>query len=86
MWFCVRDGREEWMLTPLEHGSVLVWSSHDDKSGVQHSVSFPASPAPHAVDVTGGRFVLVCRWLDTVREHAQVYPHCNVSGRECEWL
>lgn len=87
MWFWVRNAVQEWALTELAHGSVLVWSSNDDKSGAQHAVCYPPSDVRcYATYEPGGRWVVVCRWLDTVREHEQRYPHYNAGGRECTWL
>ena len=89
MWFWARRDTDEWVVTALEHGSVWIWSSRDDKSGAKHSVQYPpatsdprCSSLPHGC----GRWVLVCRWLDTLREHDQDFPYRNLSGRGCVWL
>jgi hypothetical protein len=89
MWFWARRDTAEWVVTPLEHGSVWIWSSRDDKSGVKHSVQYPkACEHPRDVRLPSGcgRWVIVCRWLDSLREHDQDFPFRNLSGRGCVWL
>ena len=86
MWFWTKRGEHERVITALEHGSVWVWSSADDKSGVRHSVCFSSREYRDTNVEPVGRWVIVARWLDTVREHEQQYPHYNVSGRDCELL
>ena len=83
MWFWTQRGTRETVTTALEHGSVWVWSSRDDKSGVKHSVCYPSRPEPAA---RGGRWVLVCRWVDTLRLYDQCSPYRNLSGHDCVWL
>ena len=85
MWFWAQSDVREWVVTALEHGSVWVWSSKDDKSGVKHAVHFPPMNECSG-EKCAGRWVLVGRWLDTVRQHSQEYPHYNVSGRAPVWL
>ena len=87
MQFCLRhrgDGREAQL--DLEHGSVWVWPSEDDKSGWEHSVCYDCMPPPESQHYRRGRWVIIARWLDTVREYQQEYPHRNVSGGQCWWL
>lgn len=88
MWFWARSRTDEWVVTALEHGSVWVWSSDDDKSGVRHAVRYPpAECAAGRGAMSGtGRWVIVARWLDMVRRHRQRPPYRNCSGRDCMWL
>ena len=86
MLFKVKDGNEEWGLTHLEHGSVLIWTSHDDKSGVKHSVTYPPPSDSLEGQESGGRWVLIARWIDTIRDYNHEFPHRNVSEGDCVWL
>ena len=90
MWFWARSSTEAFVVTALEHGSVWIWTSKDDKSGSKHSVCYP--PDEHQPNMCNrrakgeGRWVAVCRWIDTLREYQNTTPHRNLSGMDCVWL
>ena len=86
MWFWVRTDSTEFVATPLEDGSVWLWSSRDDKSGVKHSVRYPPHTEASGAHKGRGRWVIIARWVDTVRNYSCEYPYRNCSGAECTWL
>ena len=93
MWFWARDASKEWVVTALEHGSVWVWTARDDTSGVKHSVCYPPEtatvmqPPVYVQDPRQeGRWVIIARWLDTLRDYEREYPYRNQSGRDLVWL
>ena len=92
MWFWAQEGNEaEWAVTPLEHGSVWMWTSRDDKCGTKHAVRYSYEEGGGESDSTEGavgtgRWVIVARWLDTLRRYDRHFPYRNRSGRECMWL
>ena len=67
------------VLTPLEDGSVLVWSAEDDAKR-QHRPFWPWDRKAQA-----SRWVLVCRWVDTLRVHSTTEPYRVVSEKGESW-
>tara|TARA_B110001452_G_C15115918_1_gene388989 strand:- start:106 stop:426 length:321 start_codon:yes stop_codon:yes gene_type:complete len=68
------------VLTPLEDGSAFVWSAEDDERR-QHRPFWPWNRKPKA-----SRWVLVCRWVDTLREHSTSEPFRVVSEKGVVWM
>ena len=90
MWFWVRDATEEAVVTALEHGSVWMWSGRDDTCGVKHSVRYSPHLEGGETDRYShkgcGRWAIIARWVDTIRDYSCEYPYRNCSGASCVWL
>ena len=77
-----RPGKRKYMafvVAKLKAGSVWLWSARDDANWL-HRPWWPWGRKPKA-----SRWVLVARWIDTVREHSLHEPYRVVSDRHHAW-
>ena len=91
MRFSIREfGRPDTqeILADLHHGSVLLWDCVVDDHRFQHKVHFPEHHDPSRCDADRGRWAIICRWMDTVREYSchERSSHTNLNGRDAWWL